>query len=68
MAIQDQAAHAAQRAYARAIAVGAERRTAFDVACAAYRAAHPELGGDALKQTVATRLSLSKHEIYEIEH
>lgn len=68
MAIQDQATHAAKRAYTQAIAVGAARHIAFDVACAAYRASHPELGGDALKQIVASRLSLSKHEMRDIEH
>jgi len=46
-----------KRAYLHAIAMGVEARVAFDVACASYRAAHPELRDDKLRSAVARLLA-----------
>jgi hypothetical protein len=47
------AAAAAHRAYVNALTVGAAAYTAFDVACAAYRASWPGLDDSELRSTVA---------------
>lgn len=47
------AAYAAHRAYVRALSAGAAAYTAFDVACAAYRATWPGLDDSELRNTVA---------------
>jgi hypothetical protein len=51
------AAFAVKRAYLHAIAMGVEARIAFDVACASYRATHPELRDDKLRSAVAHLLA-----------
>lgn len=48
---------AARRAYVGAIARGAKPHIAFDLAKAAYRARHPELGGDRLNAAVSRALA-----------
>src|SRR5689334_14571285 len=45
------AAFAAHRAYIKALTVGAAAYTAFDVACAAYRASWPGLDDSELRNT-----------------
>jgi hypothetical protein len=52
------AALAAHRAYINALTVGAAAYTAFDVACAAYRASWPGLDDSELRNTVAEALAL----------
>jgi hypothetical protein len=49
---------AAQRAYRGAIAGGAAERVALDVACAAYRVAHPIMSDQVIRQTVAAKIGL----------
>lgn len=51
------AALAAHRAYIKALTVGAAAYTAFDVACAAYRATWPGLDDSELRSTVAAVLA-----------
>ena len=51
------AALAAHHAYIKALTVGAAAYTAFDVACAAYRASWPGLDDSELRNTVATALA-----------
>ena len=51
------AANAAHRAYVNALTVGAAAYTAFDVACAAYRASWPGLDDSELRSTVAQLLA-----------
>lgn len=51
------AADAAYRAYVRALSMGAAAYTAFDVACAAYRATWPGLDDSELRSTVAELLA-----------
>lgn len=51
------AALAAHRAYLKALTVGAAAYTAFDVACAAYRASWPGLDDSELRSTVAAALT-----------
>jgi hypothetical protein len=51
------AAIAAHRAYINALTVGAAAYTAFDVACAAYRASWPGLDDSELRSTVAQVLT-----------
>ena len=51
------AALAAHRAYIKALTVGAAAYTAFDVACAAYRASWPGLDDPELRNTVAKALA-----------
>jgi hypothetical protein len=51
------AALAAHRAYVCALTVGAAAYTAFDVACAAYRASWPGLDDSELRSTVASALA-----------
>jgi hypothetical protein len=51
------AAIAAHRAYLNALTVGAAAYTAFDVACAAYRASWPGLDDSELRSTVAEVLA-----------
>lgn len=51
------AALAAYRAYVHALTVGAAAYTAFDVACAAYRASWPGLDDSELRSTVAELLA-----------
>jgi hypothetical protein len=51
------AAIAAHRAYVRALTVGAAAYTAFDVACAAYRASWPGLDDSDLRNKVAELLA-----------
>jgi hypothetical protein len=51
------AAIAAHHAYVRALTVGAAAYTAFDVACAAYRASWPGLDDSDLRSTVAELLA-----------
>jgi hypothetical protein len=48
---------AAHRAYLKALMVGAAAYTAFDVACAAYRASWPGLDDSELHSTVAEALA-----------
>ena len=50
------AIHAARRAYKSAMAIGAEKRIALDVACAAYRVAHPLMSNQTIRQVVAAKL------------
>jgi hypothetical protein len=54
---------AVRRAYVGAIARGARPHTAFDLAKAAYRARHPELGGDRLDAAVARALATELKDI-----
>jgi hypothetical protein len=51
------AAKAAHQAYVRALTMGAAAYTAFDVACAAYRASWPGLDDSELRSTVAELLA-----------
>lgn len=51
------AAIAAHRAYMKALTVGAAAYTAFDVACAAYRASWPGLDDPDLRSKVAEALA-----------
>jgi hypothetical protein len=51
------AALAAHHAYIKALTVGAAAYTAFDVACAAYRASWPGLDDSELRNTVAAALA-----------
>jgi hypothetical protein len=51
------AALAAHCAYIKALTVGAAAYTAFDVACAAYRASWPGLDDPELRSTVAEALA-----------
>jgi hypothetical protein len=53
---EKKAVHAARRAYKSALALGAEERIALDVACAAYRVAHPSLSGQVIQKVVAGKL------------
>jgi hypothetical protein len=55
---RDPAALAAHRAYIKALAVGAAAYTAFDVACAAYRASWPGVDDSELRNLVAGALAL----------
>jgi hypothetical protein len=55
---RDAAALAAHRAYVKALAVGAAAYTAFDVACAAYRANWPGVDDSELRDAVARALAL----------
>lgn len=55
--IKTAAAIAAHRAYVNALTVGAPAYTAFDVACAAYRASWPGLDDSELRHTVAEALA-----------
>jgi hypothetical protein len=55
---QNPAAIAARKAYVRALTVGAAAHTAFDVACAAYRASWPGLDDAELRHVVASVLAL----------
>lgn len=55
---QNPAALAAHRAYVKALTVGAAAHTAFDVACAAYRASWPGLDDADLRDVVAHSLAL----------
>jgi hypothetical protein len=52
------AARAARTAYVKALTIGASAHTAFDVACAAYRASWPGLDDAELRHVVARELSL----------
>jgi hypothetical protein len=63
----DQTEEAAQRAYTRAIAGGANIHVSFDLACNAYRAGHPDLQGVALRAAVARAIGLSREEMITIE-
>jgi hypothetical protein len=56
--IKNAAALAAHQAYIKALTVGAAAYTAFDVACAAYRASWPGLDDSELRNTVAEALAL----------
>jgi hypothetical protein len=56
---QSSAAHAARTAYVKALAIGASAHTAFDVACAAYRASWPGLDDSELRHVVARTLALT---------
>ncbi len=56
---QSPAAHAARTAYVKALAIGASAHTAFDVACAAYRASWPGLDDSELRHVVARTLALT---------
>jgi hypothetical protein len=55
---ENPAAHAARSAYVKALAIGASAHTAFDVACAAYRASWPGLDDSELRHVVARVLAL----------
>lgn len=55
---QTRAAHAARTAYVKALTIGASAHTAFDVACAAYRASWPGLDDSELRHVVARVLAL----------
>ena len=54
---RDAAAIAAHRAYVQALSVGAAAYTAFDVACAAYRASWPGIDDSELRDMVARVLA-----------
>jgi hypothetical protein len=49
---------AAKRAYRSALATGAAERIALDVACAAYRVAHPVMNDQTMRDTVAHKIGL----------
>jgi hypothetical protein len=51
--LEAKAIEAAGRAYRSAIAGGAIERVALDVACAAYRVAHPAMNEDIICKVVA---------------
>ena len=55
---RDAAALAAHRAYVKALEVGAAAYTAFDVACAAYRATWPGVDDTDLRDMVARALAV----------
>jgi hypothetical protein len=48
--------------YARAVAGGANIHVAFDLACKAYRAAHPSADDSGLRQIVASEIGLSRED------
>jgi hypothetical protein len=50
------AIHAARRPYKSAMALGAEKRIALDVACAAYRVAHPLMSNQLIREVVSAKL------------
>jgi hypothetical protein len=54
---------AARRAYVGAIARGAKPHIAFDLAKAAYRARHPELGGERLDAAVSRALATDLRDV-----
>ena len=58
---------AAKQIYARAVAGGASIHVAFDLACASYRAGHPDLEMQALRQTVADGIDLPREDRIKIE-
>jgi hypothetical protein len=62
----DRAVSAARRAYVQALAVGARERTAFDVACAAYRVSYPAMQAGLLHQAVATGIAMSRENLVAI--
>jgi hypothetical protein len=63
----DRAIVAAKRAYARALASGARKRTAFDVACAAYRVRYPAMQVGPLHQAVAAGIAMPNEDLAAIE-
>ncbi len=65
--LDDRAVTAARRAYAQALASGARKRTAFDVACAAYRASYPALQVGPLHQAVAAGIAMPSEDLAAIE-
>jgi hypothetical protein len=63
----DKAAAAAKRAYSRAVAGGANIHVAFDLACASYRTAHPDMEGASLRKAVAEGIDLPRIDRLRIE-
>jgi hypothetical protein len=61
------AAETVKAAYARAVAGGANIHVAFDLACKAYRVAHPSADESGLRQTVAAEVGLSREDAIMIE-
>jgi hypothetical protein len=61
------AAETVRSAYVRAVAGGANIHVAFDLACKAYRVAHPSTDESGLRQTVAAELGLSREDTIVIE-
>jgi hypothetical protein len=53
---------AAAAVYDRAVAGGANIHVAFDLACRAYRAAHPSMHESGLRQAVASEIGLSRED------
>jgi len=65
--VHDQADEAAKRTYTRATAGGASIHVAFDLACDAYRAFHPDLEGLPLRIAVARGIGLPREDKIRIE-
>lgn len=66
--IDDKAdAAAIKRIYTRAVAGGANIHVAFDLACASYRALHPDLELHAVRRVVAERIDLPREDRLKIE-
>jgi hypothetical protein len=65
--LDDRAVSAAKRAYMRALAAGARKRTAFDVACAAYRVSYPAMQSGPLHEAVAAGIAMSREDLVAIE-
>jgi hypothetical protein len=65
--LDDQAAAAAKRVYARAAAGGASIHVAFDLACNAYCSCDPSLKGITLRRAVAQGAGLSREDVIKIE-
>jgi hypothetical protein len=61
------AVSAAKQAYIRALAAGARKRTAFDVACAAYRVSYPAMQPGHLHRAVAAGIAISHEDLIAIE-
>jgi hypothetical protein len=65
--IDDRAVSAARQAYMRALASGARKRIAFDVACAAYRVSYPAMKAGPLHRAVAAGIAISGDDLVAIE-
>jgi hypothetical protein len=63
----DRPVSAARRAYMQALAAGARERTAFDVACAAYRVSYPAMQAGLLHRAVATGIGMSREDLVASE-
>jgi hypothetical protein len=65
--LDHRAVSAARRAYLQALEAGAKERTAFDVACAAYRVSYPAMQASVLQRAVATGIAMSRKDPTEFE-